>query len=45
MEKDCESSNILFLESGAHSMSPQIFVALLPFVVDLTLGKILNIRE
>ena len=45
MEKDCESSNILFLESVAHFMSPQIFVALLPFMVDLTLGKILNIRE
>ena len=44
MEKRYEGSNILFLESRAHSMSLQIWISFfLPYIVDLTFGKILNI--
>ena len=37
-----EGSNILFLESRAHSMSLQIWISFF-IIVDLTFGKILNI--
>ena len=46
MGKHYEGSDILFLESGAHFKSLQIFVLpFLPFIVDLIFGKILNIWE
>ena len=39
-----EGCHILFLESRAQSMSLHRFaLAFLPFIVDLTFGKILNI--
>ena len=40
MERRYEGSHILFLESRAQSMSLQICLAFLPFIVDLTFGKI-----
>ena len=39
MERRYEGSHILFLESRAQSMSLQICLAFLPFIVDLTFGK------
>ena len=46
MERHYEGSHILFLESRAQSMFLHRFVlAFLPFIVDLTFGKILNIYE
>ena len=39
-ERRYEGSHILFLESKAQSMFLQIWLAPLPFVVDLTFGKI-----
>ena len=45
MERHYERSHILFLESRAQSMSLQICISFLPFIVDLTIGKILNIYE
>ena len=44
MESHYEGSHIVFLESRTQSMSLYRFVlAFLPFIVDLTFGKILNI--
>ena len=43
MEKHYEYSNILFLESGAHSKSSEICITYLSFMVDQTFSKILNI--
>ena len=40
MERHYEGSHISFLESRAQSMSLQICLAFLPFIVDLTFGKI-----
>ena len=41
MERRYEGSHILFLESRAQPMSLQIcIIAFLPFIVDLTFGKI-----
>ena len=40
MERRYKGSQILLLESRAQSMSLQICLALLPFIVDLTFGKI-----
>ena len=45
MERLYEGSQILFLESRAQSMALQICISFLPFIVDLTFGKILNIYE
>ena len=45
MEKHYEGSRILFLESRAQSVSLQICISFLPFIVDLTFGKTLNIYE
>ena len=44
MERPYEGSNILLLESRAHSFY-RFWLAFLPFIVDLTFGKILNIWE
>ena len=44
MKKHYEGSNILFLESGAHTKS-QIFIAFISIMVYLKSGKILNIWE
>ena len=43
MERHYEGSHILFLESSAQSMALQICISFLPFTVDLTFAKILNI--
>ena len=45
MERHYEGSNILFLESRAHSSLYRFVLAFLPFIVDLTSGKMLNILE
>ena len=46
MEKRYEGSNILLWESRTYSKSSQIFIAFsLTFIVDLTFGTVLNIRE
>ena len=45
MERHYEGSHILFLESRAQSMALQICISFLPFIVDLTFGKILNIAS
>ena len=45
MERHYEGSPILFLESRVQSMSLQICISFLPFIVDLTFGKILNTWE
>ena len=45
MEKHYEGSNILFLESTVHSMSLQICISIFKILVDVTFGKILNVRE
>ena len=45
MERPYEGSNILVLESRAHSCLYRFWLAFLPFIVDLTFGKILNIWE
>ena len=42
-EEHDEGSNILYKESEVHSRSLQIVLLFLPFMVDLTFGKILNI--
>ena len=45
MERHYEGSHILFLESRAQSIVLQIYISILPFIVDLKFGKILNIYE
>ena len=45
METIYEGSDIIFLESEAISSLHKFPLPFLPFMVDLTFGKILNIRE
>ena len=45
MDKNYVGSIILALESEAHSRPSQFALPFSPFMVDLTFGKILNIRE
>ena len=45
IEEHYEGSNILFWESRTDPMSLQICISFLPFIVDLTFGKILNTWE
>ena len=45
MERHYEGSHVLFLEFRVQSMSLQICIIFLPFIVDLTFDKIFNIYE
>ena len=45
MKKHFDGSNISGLASGSHSNSSRIWIAFVPFKMDLTFGKILNILE